>query len=126
MLPRHAGASRPDVRRQTLYESTFGYLGPARTLDEWVADSAARFREEVQAAVGWAAEQVIDQVFLRPPPPSKDALRVRVKPTTLDGLESRLRGPDGLLRGVQRFTAEFEGLTLTGGEGQRFRALLRR
>lgn len=109
---------------RTLYDGTMTYRGPARPLEEWVADGAARFREEVQVAVGWVAEQVVDQVFLRVAPP-EGTLRVRVRPAALGDVEARLLGEDGLLRGIQRFDAEFEGLTLQAEEGRRLRALLR-
>jgi hypothetical protein len=108
---------------KSLYESTVGYVGVAQPLDEWVAHDAARFSEEVQAAVGWAAERIVDQVFLRQSQP-EDTLRVRVRPTTLRDLEGRLFGEGGFLLGSRRFDAEFEEVTLRAEEGRRLRALL--
>lgn len=108
---------------RTLYEATMAYRGPTRPLDEWLADGAAPFREEARAAVGWSAEQIVDQVFLRVASP-EGVLRVRVKPATLGDVEARLLGDDGLFRGLQRFDAEFDGLALRADEGQRLRAFL--
>ena len=109
---------------RTVYEATMAYRGPARPLEEWLADDAAPLREEVQAAVGWSAEQIVDQVFLRVARP-EGVLRVRVKPATLGDVEARLLGDDdGLFHGLQRFDAEFEELALRADEGQRLRAFL--
>jgi hypothetical protein len=103
-----------------IYEGTTIYTGLPRPVDEWLADAGAPFRDEIGFAVDWLA----DQIFLRVDP--VDSTReVRVKPATHSDVERYLVGDQGVVGGLQRFDATFEGLMLAEADKHALWALVR-